>query len=160
MDGKDAIPKTGIHHRRVSKTLIGPPVIGIWPKSFRISTDYRSNRHKTPRLLNRRPPTCPARPANRLFSIFSFLFSAWPSLIGPPVSRLLIEAQRKMTLIATLAIRIRPKPFRISTDSNSNRHKTAIRPGLEVQDITPTRRPETDALVLGRSKNPSSASNF
>ena len=47
------------------------------------------------------------RQASRgLFSVFSFLFSTLSILIGSPV------------------IRIRPKPFRISHNFSSNRHKT------------------------------------
>jgi len=58
--------------------------------------------------------------------------SSRESLIGPPVSRLGLEdkenqpiqAQRRKVLIATPAIRICPKPFRISADFDSNRRKT------------------------------------
>jgi len=63
------------------------------------------------------------------------------ALIGPPVSRLLIQAQSKKTelfiLIATPAIRIFPKSFKISAVSNSNRHKTAMRRSIAVPRPTP-----------------------
>jgi hypothetical protein len=47
------------------------------------------------------------------------------ALIGPPVSRLLIQAQRMKDLIATSAIRIQSKPLRISAAFKSNRLRTA-----------------------------------
>ena len=90
--------------------LIAPPVIRIWPKSFRISANPQSNRHKTPPFSlglidgssSPTPGTClsPTALATRHLSV------ATSALIGPPV------------------IRIRPKSFRISANSRSNRHET------------------------------------
>jgi len=104
--------------------LIGPPVIRIRPKSFVFINNSSPNRHKARPHPIQHLATSQRRPLPGLLSLFSFLFSPSRPLIGPPVSRLLIEAQRKMDLIATVAIRIRPKPPRINHLKISNRHKT------------------------------------
>ena len=88
------------------KRLIGPPVIRIRRKPFRICDLTFSSRHKSRRSQR---PRC--QPRDHLISrgrplvIVPMIF-----LIGPPV------------------IRIRPKPFRIIGNSEPNRHKTTPMP--------------------------------
>lgn len=75
--------------------LIGPPVIRIWRKPFRISMDSPSNR--------RERPTSRSADHARLFSSLQRPVSGFQILIGPP------------------AIRILPNSFRIRDKFSSNR---------------------------------------
>lgn len=91
------------------RLLISPPVIRIHSKSSAFITDCDSNRRKT-------LPSCapcslsPRRPSRTLAALSSFQHqaSSFQNLIGPPV------------------IRILPKSFRISADSNSNRREMGV----------------------------------
>jgi hypothetical protein len=92
--------------------LIGPPVIRIRPKLFRISGNSISNRRKMPtvhrgRFCGRRL-LHPERSCGTRLSRVTSHGSPVTALIGPPV------------------IRILRKPFRISVNSNSNQHKMRL----------------------------------
>jgi hypothetical protein len=95
------------------------------PNPFRISATSVSNREKTP--TSHRLPPAVGRPVTD------------HNLIGAPASCLLIQAQRAKNLIAVVAIRIVPKSFTFSADSNSNRrllHPARIR-GRRVRHTSP-----------------------